>query len=279
MYNDFRHMCKFGDERYRGPMWHAVKTRWTKIGEKHVADRFEQEHVEKYSGWQSGQGAYGSPHNNQAQERGHQENVIKPLKFAQQRDFNSYTKAVPVDYAIRQLGIHLVTKSKELEKEIKEGRGFDLTRTYERKEAADGEKWALDAFTVKLGPGLYACRQNTEGTNILVTVDECKRTLAIHKKILNGTFERELTWKEAKLVFTIIFTSLEACFPCLCYMDSLGCYMKYGARFSEGLDCPASALLQNHLKDTIQNPDKSKKRTKKRKAAGFNSNPGTLPAT
>ena len=249
------------------------------MGEGHLATMFEDEHIKNNSGWQSGQGALGVVHNNQAAERAHQEDILKTLRSAQQEKFGCSRKRVPVDFAIRHLGAHLVAKSKALAEEIEQGRGFSLTKTYNKEEAVSGENWVQDRYTVQLAPGFYACRQNIRDTNSLVTKEECLRILAIHKDILNGDFKRELLWEEAKLLCSIIYTTLEGCFNCLDYMDHLGCGHVYGARHSEGLDSPMSDMLQAHRRDTIPDSKKTTRRSKKRKKVGFQAKQGTLLAT
>ena len=65
MKTHFNSLQKFGDPRYRDIVWGAIKDKWGKMGESHIAKRVEEHHIIKSPGWMSGTGPYGCKSHNQ----------------------------------------------------------------------------------------------------------------------------------------------------------------------------------------------------------------------
>ena len=79
----FDYLKLWGHEMYRDAVWNGVKEYWKSLGEGHVAEAFEAEHITKNGNWRFGVIPYGRPLDNQALECSNHHVVKEPLRNAQ----------------------------------------------------------------------------------------------------------------------------------------------------------------------------------------------------
>ena len=254
---------RHGDPRYKYRIWGAIKKHWEEtLGESAVAQSFYDNHIKKNSGWMSGTAPYGIKHNNQAKENGNNHHVKRPLNAALKNEGFKGKCPVPCDFGVAALRDHMREESKEAEKRLLAGHGFDLQKVYTAEEEHSGLAWIRHCDTIPLGNGLYGCRQKNAGENSPTTEEELKKAIDIHRRILNASEDDEvnLTWEDLKLVCTCIFTSIDCCVNCPVWVDKCGCYHTVGVRYQEGADWLNVRGQQAAVRDVIISTNNKKTR-------------------
>ena len=101
-----------GDPRYKRRIWSVVKKHWEEtLGESVVAQSFNDNHIQKNSGWMSGTAPYGIKHHNQARENANLHHIKRPLNSALRNEGLKGKCPVPVDFGIMALRDHIREES------------------------------------------------------------------------------------------------------------------------------------------------------------------------
>ena len=198
MKTDFNLLRNFGDPRYRDIVWGAIKEKWCKMGESHIAKRVDEHHVKKNPGWMSGTGPYGCKSHNQQVEISNRFNIKSLLREKKKDQLQAQAPGkeqkkgkkdvlpVPVSFGLPHLKKHIIKLSREAEKKLLQGKGFALTRSYTKSEVTAGEKFSRDVDLVELGEGFIGCKQLHQDVNSATTKKALMDVLESHRKILSG---------------------------------------------------------------------------------------------
>lgn len=239
MYNQFRWLRRFGDERLRVPIWDATMSLWsTTYNQPNMARNFETAHIKTNPYWMHA-GPYGSAQNStQAVEVRHNHNIKNPIREVLLEKKLKNTLPQPSSFCLEQVFFpRLRAFSIDMERKLLEGKGFAMKKVFTANELNYARQFSRLPDLIRIAPEFWAWRSYTGDIDDTApcTKAEALKSISLINGLLEGTITRQLTDEELFLVCTFYFATPNDCI-CMEWMNKLGCIHNIFVRLIEGLN-------------------------------------------
>jgi hypothetical protein len=237
VFNQFRWLRRFGDDRLRVPIWDAMKSLWSsRYGQAHMANNFGRAHMLQNTYFMH-PGPYGSCQNhNQMVEVMHNHNVKTPVREVLLEKQLKSKLPQPSAFCIEHVFIPQLRRfSMSLEKKLLQGKGFAMKKVFTSLDIQYAKSFSRLPDLIQMGPEFWAWRSYTGEIDDTVpcTKAEATQALTTINGLLDGSI-KQLTEEELEWVCTFYFATPNDCL-CMEWMNKQGCFHNIWVRLVEGM--------------------------------------------